>query len=152
MYKLISVENKGKDWTVVSLVNAAGELIDNVSVNRVSKKGDVFPNFDGLAEGQKIDARLWESPSNKMYLFAPKGGAKAIVKQTRTENPNPMKDEDNSETVRETQQQILNKLTGLQLQLGRLEDALIPPAKVKKQYEHLESAISEEDEEMGTPF
>lgn len=75
-HQITAVDNKAKDWKVVSILNAAGDIVENVSINRTNKKGDIFPNFDGIAVGQKIEGQLWQSPAGKMYLFAPKDSPK----------------------------------------------------------------------------
>lgn len=73
-HSIVKVENKTPDWKVVEILNAAGDLITGVSVNRTNKKGEVFPEFDSIVAGAKIEGQLWESPAGKTYLFAPKGG------------------------------------------------------------------------------
>lgn len=78
--KLNWVENKSPDWKIVSVIAPDGFETKDVSVNKVSKKGEVFPNFDNLAAGQEVEAVMWKSPSNKWYLFppqaeSPRGGA-----------------------------------------------------------------------------
>ena len=94
------------------------------------KKGDIFPGFDDIAEGDKVDGRLWESDSGKQYLFAPKGGAKAPVRQaTQNHASNASNTVDDEYPISDKLETILNKLTGITLQVGRLEDALIPKKK-----------------------
>lgn len=73
-HSITKVENKNQDWKVVEILNAAGDLISNVSVNRTNKKGEIFPGFDEIVAGAKVEGSLWESPNGKTYLFAPKGG------------------------------------------------------------------------------
>lgn len=67
-YTLDWVEKKNNDWVLVSL--ASGEK--EVSINRTSKKGEVFPNFDNLAPGIEVEGELWQSQAGKWYLFPPK--------------------------------------------------------------------------------
>lgn len=80
------IENKGADWKVATLVGLDKVITENVSINRVNKKGEVFPNFDGVILGATIEAELWKSPTNgKAYLFPPrvvgtKGGGANIAK------------------------------------------------------------------------
>lgn len=122
MFALKKVEKKSNDWLVVSLVNSAGDLIENVSINRISKKGDLFPNFDDIKQDTKIDGRLWESDSGKQYLFAPKGGAKAPMKQ---ETPK----EDTEYPISAKLETILNKLTGIQIDIQILKEHSLPKKK-----------------------
>lgn len=75
-YKLREVENKGTDWKVVSIIGVDGESAESVSVNRVNKKGEVFPNFDGIVVGGEVEGNLWASDAGKKYLFAPKAFTK----------------------------------------------------------------------------
>lgn len=67
-YKVEWAEVKSPEWKVVSL--DSGEK--DVSINKVSKKGEVFPNFDQIAPGVEIEGELWVSPSGKNYLFPPR--------------------------------------------------------------------------------
>lgn len=71
-YKVLKVDDKNKDWKVISIEKGENEYLHNVSVNRVNKKGEVFPNFDDIKEGAITEGELWESGSSKWYLFAPK--------------------------------------------------------------------------------
>lgn len=126
MYLIYSIETKKEDWKVASIINSAGDKIDNVSINRVSRKGDIFPNFDTLAAKQKIDARLWENPDNgKMYLFAPKGGAKAPMKQTTDQSS--MSNASNNEAeypISVKLETLLNKFTGMQIDIQIIKELL----------------------------
>lgn len=70
-YKITWVENKSNDWKVASL-ECGGVKTEGVSINRVNKKGEVFPNFDSITLEGTVDGELWNSPSGKHYLFAPK--------------------------------------------------------------------------------
>lgn len=72
MIKIISVVTKSPDWKKATLQNEAGATFPDVSINAVSKKGEPFPNFANLAEGQEVDGILWESPKGPWYLFPPK--------------------------------------------------------------------------------
>lgn len=123
-FKIFKIEKKSPEWAVVSLVDAAGDVHENVSINAVSKKGDIFPNFDSLAKDQKVEGRLWKSDSNKVYLFAPKGGAKAPVKQTPYE-----KAQNDEYPVSEKLETILNKLVGQQIKLEQILETLQPRKK-----------------------
>ena len=71
-HKITAVADKTKDWKVVSILNAAGEIVENISVNRTNKKGEVFPNFDAITVGASVEGQLWQSSTGKIYLFAPK--------------------------------------------------------------------------------
>ncbi len=70
-YTIQWVENKGVDWKLLTL-DLNGKALKDVSVNRLSKKGEVFPDFDNLQAGREVEGELWTSPSNKNYLFPPK--------------------------------------------------------------------------------
>lgn len=72
MFKIDWIENKNADWKVISVTKEDGTKATDVSVNRVGKKGDVFPNFDGLAPGGTTEGELWVSTAGKKYLFPPK--------------------------------------------------------------------------------
>lgn len=65
-------ENKNQDWKVATLKAPDDYVTENVSINRQNKKGEVFPNFDGIIPGADIEGELWKSDSGKWYLFAPK--------------------------------------------------------------------------------
>ncbi len=71
-FKVEWVENKSPDWKIATLSNSEGNQKENVSINRVNKKGEVFPNFEGITPGAEIDGEAWQSDSGKWYLFAPK--------------------------------------------------------------------------------
>lgn len=64
-------EKKNEDWVVLTLSGEEGKHSE-VSVNRVNKKGETFPNFDSIANGGEIEGELWQSGAGKWYLFAPK--------------------------------------------------------------------------------
>lgn len=72
MIKLDWLEKKDPNWIKATITNEAGAQIKDVSINRISKKGDVFPNFDSLMPGQEIEGVLWQSPKGPFYLFPPK--------------------------------------------------------------------------------
>lgn len=76
-HQIVALQEKNADWKVVSILNAAGEIVENVSVNRTNKKGESFPDFDNIAVGAKIEGQMWTSPAGKQYLFAPKGKGSA---------------------------------------------------------------------------
>ncbi len=139
MFKIKSVAKKNEDWLVLSLVNSAGDLIENVSVNRVSKKGDLFPNFDDIKADTKIDGRLWESDSGKQYLFAPKGGAKAPVKQPTNAS------EEAEYPIHEKLETVLNKQVGHTILLQQILELLQPKKKVVDEF-------PEYDSETGPDF
>lgn len=123
-YKIFEIEKKSADWVVVSLVDASGDAHEKVSINKVSKKGDIFPNFDTLEKGTKVEGRIWESDAGKKYLFAPKGGAKAkpIAQQIK---------EDNDEyPISEKLETILNKQVAHQIKLEQILELLQPKKKV----------------------
>ncbi len=128
-FGIIKVENKGADWKVVSLINAAGDLIENVSVNRISKKGDIFPGFDDIKEKTKIEGRLWESDSGKQYLFAPKGGAKATPKPVTTNTYNASEQEEYP--IHEKVETILNKLVKQQITIESILEIVKGKANIK---------------------
>lgn len=66
------MDKKSADWAIVSLVNEDKIESLEVSINKTSKKGEVFPNFDKLAVGQEIEGELWQSTVGKEYLFPPR--------------------------------------------------------------------------------
>lgn len=122
-YKIFKIDKKNPEWAVVSLVDASGDAHENVSVNKVSKKGDIFPNFDTLEVGSKVEGRIWESDAKKKYLFAPKGGAKAPVKETQSE--------EEEYPVSQKLETILNKMTGMQIDIQIIKELMQPKKKVE---------------------
>lgn len=64
-------ENKNNDWKVCT-IKEGNQTITDVSVNRTNKKGEVFPNFDGIAPGFEVECEIWKSQTGKTYMFAPK--------------------------------------------------------------------------------
>lgn len=71
-HKITAVIVKSPDWKLVTILNAAGELVEEVSVNRAGKDGNVFPGFDDIQMGSMLEGKLWQSPKGKLYLFPPK--------------------------------------------------------------------------------
>lgn len=71
-YKVVKLESKSNDWKVVDLEMGQDSFVHNVSINRTNKKGEIFPNFDSVEVGKYTEGELWESPSSKWYLFAPR--------------------------------------------------------------------------------
>lgn len=65
------VEAKGKDWKLATLLEGQTKLED-VSINRTSKKGETFPGFDDIGPGTETEGELWTSASGKKYLFPPR--------------------------------------------------------------------------------
>lgn len=127
-FKVTKLQKKSNDWLVVSLLDAAGDITEEVSVNRISKKGDLFPGFDEITEGEKVEGRLWKSDSHKMYLFAPKGSAKAPVKE-------PVKSTDDEYPVSAKLETILNKMTAIQIDIQIIKEVITPKTKAKAQVE-----------------
>lgn len=70
-HKIDWIEEKSPEWKVASVTNEQGSFKE-VSINKTSKKGEAFPNFDGLMSGQEVDAEFWSSPAGKHYLFPPR--------------------------------------------------------------------------------
>jgi hypothetical protein len=64
-------ENKSNDWRICT-IKEGNQTITDVSVNRVNKKGETFPNFDGIIPGAEIECEIWKSPAGKTYMFAPR--------------------------------------------------------------------------------
>lgn len=89
LYQIKSCVDKSKDWKIVSIEGVDGVSASDVSVNRVNKKNEIFPNFDLIQSGKTVEATLWMSPAGKAYLFAPapfksqnsasSGGVKAAI-------------------------------------------------------------------------
>src|SRR3990167_8509819 len=69
--KITWVENKNEDWKLATL-EENGATYEEVSINRKSKKGELFQNFDGLMPGSETEGVLWQSQAQKWYLFPPK--------------------------------------------------------------------------------
>ena len=66
------IEVKAPDWKLATLIGEDGKQITEVSINRTSKKGEVFPSFDELASGHDVEGELWQSTAGKWYLFPPR--------------------------------------------------------------------------------
>lgn len=65
------IEQKGPDWKVCNLKAQNGVTVADVSINRVNKKGETFPNFDAITLQATVEGNLWKSSTGKAYLFAP---------------------------------------------------------------------------------
>ncbi len=96
-YNVNWLAKKNEDWIMASLKDGEKEYKD-VSINRVNKKGETFPGFDDLQPGRDVEGELWESPSHKWYLFAPRpestrGGAGGAFKQAQIEKTMDKKNE-----------------------------------------------------------
>lgn len=68
------VENKKDDWKIATLVEIVegGRTFNDVSINKIDKKGRAFPNFDAIAPGATVHGNIWQNPANsKFTLFAP---------------------------------------------------------------------------------
>jgi hypothetical protein len=85
MVKIITLDKKKEDWYKAIVINEAGATIKDVSINKVGKKGDVFPNFDTLAEGQMVEGVLWQSEKGSWYLFPPKEKKDGVSKSAYME-------------------------------------------------------------------
>lgn len=70
-FKVVWIEDKSADWKVVTLSDNTQQYAD-VSINKVNKKGEAFPNFEAITLESTVRGNLWTSPSGKRYLFAPK--------------------------------------------------------------------------------
>src|SRR3990167_10230528 len=70
-YKIIWLEVKSPEWKIATLSDDVAQYA-NTSINKVNKKGEVFPNFDEISNGGSVKGNLWQSPQGKYYLFAPK--------------------------------------------------------------------------------
>ena len=70
-YKVIWLEVKSPDWKVATLSDDQQQYA-NVSINKVNKKGEVFPGFDEITNAGTVKGNMWQSPQGKYYLFAPK--------------------------------------------------------------------------------
>lgn len=71
-YRVDWSEKKNNDWVLASLLDETGNKLSEVSINRTSKKGEIFPNFDEIRPGAEIKGELWTSTANKNYLFPPR--------------------------------------------------------------------------------
>lgn len=71
-FKINWLEVKSTEWTIVTLLDDNGVEYKDVSINKKSKKGEEFPNFENLQAGQDVEGELWTSSAGKHYLFPPK--------------------------------------------------------------------------------
>lgn len=71
-YTISWIEAKNPDWKTASLIGEDKTAYQDVSINRTSKKGEAFPNFDGLMNGGEAEGEIWQSAGGKWYLFPPK--------------------------------------------------------------------------------
>lgn len=71
-FKVEWAENKTNDWKVATLRDEHDKEYKDVSINRVGKKGDTFPNFDAIMTGASIEGVYWQSDAEKNYLFPPR--------------------------------------------------------------------------------
>ena len=69
--KITWIETKDTDWKVATILDGEKEYKD-VSINRKSKKGEIFPNFDELAPEREVNGTLWESSAHKWDRFPPR--------------------------------------------------------------------------------
>jgi len=69
-YKVDFMEKKNEDWIIASLSSPEASFPE-VSINRKNKKGELFPNFDGIQASREVEGHIWSSPAGKVYLFAP---------------------------------------------------------------------------------
>lgn len=76
-YIIEFVENKNKDWKIATVKSEQGATWEDVSINRVGKKGDVFENFDDIQAGREVYGELWTSTAGKNYLFPPRNAHKS---------------------------------------------------------------------------
>lgn len=70
-YRIEWIETKSPEWKVATVNIGQGKTVD-ASINKTSKKGEAFPDFDNLKPGMEVEAELWQSPAGKWYLFPPK--------------------------------------------------------------------------------
>ncbi len=68
------IEKKNPDWSVAQLkdVDTPNLPYADVSINRTGKKGEIFPNFDGIMNGGTVEGEIWQSAKGTWYLFPPK--------------------------------------------------------------------------------
>ena len=119
MFKVHKKENKSTDWKLLSITNAAGDLVEEVSANRIGKDGTVFPDFDDIDVGSTLEGKLWQSPKGKWYLFPPKDSPKKDSSPAARESSGGLAEVANIlklqilpkiETIRKDQIAILGKL------------------------------------------
>lgn len=114
--KITNLIKKSDEWYEVNLQKTDGTLI-GASLNRTTKKGVPFPNFDTLAVGQEVEGRLWQSQAGKWYLFPPeqeksRGGANSADKSQVIEKAQDRKNEFIGKTLDRKEESI--KLAGAQ--------------------------------------
>lgn len=141
-HKITAVQNKSADWKVVEILNAAGDIVENVSVNRTNKKGEVFPGFDDIQVGATVEGQMWQSPAGKLYLFPPKGS------QTKSDHGPAAKDAGSSELKNILQLQVMPELTKNNAGIQKVEFL------IKALGDRMDKIIrsSGEDEEEQPPF
>lgn len=71
-YTVTKCDKKSSDWYILNLKDISGNPVEQVSVNKINKKNEAFPNFDLITEGYTLQGELWTSTQGKNYLFAPK--------------------------------------------------------------------------------
>lgn len=72
LYHIKSVTSKAPDWKIVDGMGVDGVPLIQASVNRTNKRGEVFPRFDDIVEGARIEGEPWANDSGKQYLFPPR--------------------------------------------------------------------------------
>lgn len=85
-YTVEWAENKNDGWKVVSLKEIVdnGRTYEDVSINKVDKKGREFPNFAAIAPGAQVHGNMWQAPTGKYTLFAPDPKPAAAARPTTT--------------------------------------------------------------------
>lgn len=130
-YTVDFMEKKNEDWIIASLSSPEASFPE-VSINRKNKKGEVFPNFDGIQAGREVSGQIWKSDSGKVYLFAPKiasaspqrsTGAIKQAMQVKSENIKVAQDNKEhgimtSSTIRMAVDIALAEITGLPFDVG----------------------------------
>jgi hypothetical protein len=74
------IENKNPDWKIAT-ISHDGIITSDVSINRVGKTGEVFPDFDSLQSGRDVEGTLWTSSAGKHYLFPEKKPTPGVMGQ-----------------------------------------------------------------------
>ena len=108
------IEVKSPDWKIATIQDG-DKVYESVSINRTSKKGETFPDFDDLQAGRETNGVLWVSPANKNYLFPPVptptpgvmgtkpawsgGGMKAVMKEKQENIGHSMDRKENAITL-----------------------------------------------------
>ena len=82
MFTITKIESKNNDWKIANVTGVDGTNYKDCSINRASKKGEVFPNFDELDEGKTIEAEYWRSGAGKNYLFPPRAKKTTATRKT----------------------------------------------------------------------